>query len=217
MKSFLKSIFNLLPLSIRDAITKSRHLKRREHIVREWKLKGKPLPPPHGVKQIVIEKFRNMFKADIMVETGTYKGDMVETQKGNFKLIYSIELGEQLYNECKKRFREYNHIKLFLGDSGKVLPVVMKEIHRPALFWLDGHYSGGSTVAGNKNCPVYEELDAIFSGGLNHILLIDDARDFNGTHDYPSKEELSAYILSRKPDYLFEVEDNIIRTYPKQK
>ena len=115
---------------------------------------------------------------------------MVEAQRNHFEKIYSIELSEKLFNRAKKRFKDYSHITILHGDSGIVLNKLIPEIDKPALFWLDGHYSGGITAKGEKECPVPEELKTILKSSLPHIILIDDARLFNGTHDYPTIEQI---------------------------
>jgi hypothetical protein len=169
------------------------------------------LPPPHIVKQKAIEEFREKFQINILVETGTYLGDMVEAQRTSFEKIYSIELSEKLFNRAVKRFKDNSHITILQGDSGVVLNKLITEIDQPALFWLDGHYSGGITAKAEKECPVPEELDTILKSSLPHIILIDDARLFNGTQDYPTIEEIKNMINKRDDSYLLEIKDDIIR------
>ena len=53
----------------------------------------------------------------------------------------------------------------------------------------------GDTAKGSKFCPIYEELNAIFTSIDKHCLLIDDARLFNGADDYPTLDELKGFIL----------------------
>jgi hypothetical protein len=82
------------------------------------------------------------------------------------------------------------------------------------LFWLDGHYSGGATARGHKDCPVLEELDAIFNSPFEHVIYIDDARLFTGKDDYPTLEALKAYVHDRKPGYTMDVVNDCIRLTP---
>jgi hypothetical protein len=180
----------------------------------EWEKNGKPLPPPHIVKQMAIEEYRKKFHTEILVETGTYLGEMVEAQRDHFKKIYSIELSEKLFNKAQKRFKAHLHINILHGDSGIVLNKLMNEIDKPALFWLDGHYSHGMTAKGEKECPVPENLTLSSKVPLPHIILIDDARLFNGTHDYPTIEQIEEIIRSNKQQYLVEIKDDIIRLTP---
>lgn len=173
---------------------------------------GRPIPPPHLIKQQIIKDYQSKSKYKILVESGTYYGYMIYAQKDNFKKIYSIELSEQLYKLAANRFKKYNHINILEGDSGKVLKNILAEINEPIIFWLDGHYSAGVTAKGDRNCPILEEIDAIFSGPiLPHILLIDDARCFIGENDYPTIEQLSSYIANKNVKFKFSVEDDIIR------
>lgn len=124
---------------------------------------------------------------------------MVWAQRKNFRKNYSIELSEPLYIKAKKRFKRYSHINILQGDSGKVLHTMLDKMTEKSIFWLDGHYSSGITAKGDKECPIYEELSAIFKSEKNHILLIDDARCFTGQGDYPSIEELSGFIKTIYP------------------
>ncbi len=70
--------------------------------------------------------------------------------KDAFKDVYSVEIGDDLYNAAKQKFRNSKNVHLFHGDSGKVLAELLYRIDQPALFWLDGHYSAGITAKGSK-------------------------------------------------------------------
>ncbi len=187
-----------------------------KYLFSKWKRNGMPVPPPHIVKQKVIAYYQQKFGYKTLIETGTYLGAMLEAQKNNFKKIISIELGVELYEKAVKKFKNYKHITIVQGDSGKVMPSIMKNINEPAIFWLDGHYSEGVTARGEKDCPIYEEIDAIFANhNYNHILLIDDARHFVGVNDYPTIEDLTNYVKSKDSEYYVEVKDDIIRFVKK--
>lgn len=189
---------------------KSKSLNHQD-IIQDWINKGKPLPPPHPYKQLLINNVKKELDFDIFIETGTYLGEMVEAQIEKFKKIYSIELSFELYSNAKQKFSEYEKVKIIHGDSGQVLKVLIKEISEPAIFWLDGHYSAGITAKGEKECPIFEELEAIFSGNIKqHVILIDDARLFIGENDYPTKSQLEDFVKSYFPDAKFLVEDDVI-------
>ncbi len=162
-------------------------------------------------KQQLIETFQKKYGYNVLIETGTFLGDMVEAQKDNFKKIYSIELQQDLAEKAKARFLKMNHIRILQGDSSKLLGEILSEVNEPAIFWLDAHYSGGLTARGEKDCPIYAEVDAIFKKNLNHILLIDDAKYFTGEGDYPKIDDLTVYIQKKDERYKVEVEGNVIR------
>ncbi|PJC68198.1 hypothetical protein CO015_04855 [candidate division WWE3 bacterium CG_4_8_14_3_um_filter_42_11] len=166
-------------------------------------------------KQQVIRHYQREAGYKILVETGTYFGEMVNSQKNNFDKIISIELDNNLYKRAFDKFKKYKHIKILNGDGGEVLNDVCKELDKPAIFWLDGHYSGGITAKGKKETPICEELKAIFKKNYNHIILIDDARLFIGENDYPTIVELSRFIKQRNSEYNIEVKEDIIRAVPK--
>jgi len=172
--------------------------------------------PPHIFKQTVLKEYSKRYGLKILVETGTYLGDMVEAMRADFDLIYSIELSKDLYEKAMIRFKGVNNIEIIQGDSGIELPILMNKINQPALFWLDGHYSGGITARGNMDTPIFEELNTIFNHfDTAHVILIDDARCFEKDPCYPSMEELIKFIGSKKCSVEIVVQDDIIRICPQ--
>ncbi len=206
MKHIINYILNrFMPQRLRA------ELKKREQL-KKWKSEGFPVPAPHIVKQMVIQEYQKRYSIAILVETGTYLGHMIEAQKNIFKKIYSIELGQDLFDKAVDKFKQDRYVLLFQGDSGKVLPEIVSQISEPAIFWLDGHYSEGITAKGEKECPILEELAAIFAhGNYNHVLLIDDARCFTGQGDYPSIDELVGIVKNKNENYQVEVKHDVIR------
>ena len=213
IKKILKPFIPQMVLSLFRMRNQKKKIKQfHQKELEEWENNGFPVPPPHIVKQIIIKEYQSKYLYKTLVETGTYLGDMIQAQKSNFKKIYSIELGIDLFNNAKQRFKKDRNVIIIQGDSGKVLPDVLLKINEPAIFWLDGHYSAGITAKGDKDCPIFEELDAIFSyNNFKHILLIDDARMFVGEGDYPTIQELTNYIRSKNEKYRVYVEHDIIR------
>ena len=194
-------------------VNKNRMLN--EYVVfNDWLRSGSVGLPPHVFKQNTIYEFKQKFQYEIFIETGTYLGDMIEAQKKFFKKLYSIELSKKLYSMAVKRFRKDKNVEILQGDSGKVLSQIVSKLDESAIFWLDGHYSAGMTAKGDKECPIFEELDAIFAGkNLNHVLLIDDARCFIGQGDYPTIDELTKFIKRHNPAYNIEIKKDIICFY----
>ena len=184
-------------------------------IFTRWHLQGKPVPPPHIVKQKKILSMARAHHITTFIETGTYRGDMVAAVKNSFRQIHSIELSNDLYKRASQKFSDQLHIHIHHGDSGVMLSQIIEKLKAPALFWLDGHYSGQSTSRSQTNTPIMRELEQIFAAGtFNHVILIDDARCFNGTHDYPDIAELRDFILSYRPNADITVEDDIIMVVP---
>jgi hypothetical protein len=207
MKKYIKS---KLPIEVVRSIVEFRYNNFPGKIINDWKKQGCPIPPPPVVKQKLIRDTQKQYGYNILVETGTYLGYMVSAQKRNFKKIFSIELDHKLHERAVRKFGSRKNIKLIQGDSGEKLADVTKEINEPAIFWLDGHYSGGFTAKGESNCPIWKELDIVFSNRNDHIILIDDARDFKGENDYPTVEEVKTYIKAKNPNYTVFVENDII-------
>jgi hypothetical protein len=196
-------------------IFKKKATPSQQQLLSEWEQKGRPAPPPHIVKQNIIKEYQQKYHTSILVETGTYMGDMVAAMCNSFNQIFSIELSEKLHRKAVKKFSTYSHIHLLQGDSGKQLNEIVKQLNEPALFWLDGHYSGGITAMGDKECPVPEELATILTSNYKHVILIDDARLFNGTHDYPTIEQVENILQSYGAKYNLDNQDDVLRLTPK--
>jgi len=187
---------------------------RDARILLRWILAGRPVPPPHLVKQRAIRAYARKNRLSIFVETGTYRGDMVAAVKHGFEKVYSIELGADLHRLAQERFAADSHVTILQGDSGEVLSGLLPRIDRPALFWLDGHYSEGDTARSALITPIRRELDQILAHPLarRHVILIDDARLFTGEDDYPTMESLNA-VLARAGFAPGRVQDDIIRIH----
>ncbi len=217
MKELVKQLIKHTPLyPPLKAINSGRARQKREEAERrDWERRGRPEPPPPVIKQMALRKFAEQYRLRIFVETGTYIGDTVEAMKHCFDKIYSIELSEELFEAAKQRFASEQHIELVQGDSGKEIEKILGLVDQPALFWLDGHYSAGVTALGEKETPIYEELDHILNAeDLGHVIVIDDARCFGGNPVYPTVENVKEFVKSKRHNVKITVEEDSIRIFP---
>ncbi len=161
----------------------------------DWYRAGRPVPPPHSIKELTIQKYARRYGTRVFIESGTFMGDMVAAMLPRFDRLFSIELSAELAAKAQARFANEAKVSIVQGDSGVVLFEVLKEVDVPALFWLDGHYSAGITAKADLNTPIHNELKAILEHPIkNHVILIDDARLFVGKDDYPTLDELKKFI-----------------------
>jgi len=209
----LKSI--LSPL-IRDTFLWDLRQNRRDRAnVAAWQVAGKPVPPPTLVKYVTLADFAVAFHLETFIETGTLFGGSLYALKRRFKTLYSIELSPELAEKARHRFRSSPHIHILQGDSGAVLSELLEKIAGPCLFWLDGHYSGGVTARADLDTPILKELQTILDHPCKgHVILIDDARMFNGTDDYPTIETLRQLFATQRPNFEFSVANDSIRIHP---
>lgn len=184
----------------------------RARITMQWWLAGKPVPPPNVVKQRTVICYQTRYGLRTFVETGTYTGEMVQALSGHVDRIISIEVAPALHAQAAKRFAGKPHIRLLLGDSAALLPGVLESLDGPTLFWLDGHYMGGESGRGIDNTPIMAELTALVAHPVRgHVVLIDDARLFDGTDSYPRLDELTTWVKARRPGTHVSIDGDIIR------
>lgn len=175
------------------------------------------MPPPHRIKQQILEGYAANFGTRTLIETGTFRGDMLYAMKSHFDRLISIELSPELANKARARFKKDPQIEIVNGDSGKMLKSILQGVSQPTLFWLDGHYSSGVTARGDLDTPIVAELRTVFDHPItSNVILIDDARLFNGTDDYPTIPELQEIVRKLKPDYSFSVRNDVIRIHPQR-
>ncbi|MGA2435367.1 MAG: hypothetical protein ABSG25_08780 [Bryobacteraceae bacterium] len=159
---------------------------------------------------ITSDLFKKYFN-EILIETGSFEGHGIQAAlDAGFKTVYSIELSERFYNFCKNKFKDNPYVNLVFGDSSIMLKEVLKNINSKCTIFLDGHFSGGETSKGLKNSPLIEELEAIKQHIIkNHIILIDDLRDWIISPDCDFNVDiLKQKILEINPKYKFIIEDS---------
>lgn len=202
-----------MSLSLRDTVKRSPAWPmvmavRRARAVAQWQCTGKPVPPPHAVKVRNVIQLASRYGASTLVETGTYLGEMIEATKSRFDRIVSVEIHPTLASRAVERFKRDRHVTILVGDSAVLMPGILAQIGpAPALFWLDGHYSGEGTGRAGYQTPIVHEIETIAAHrrGFCDVILIDDARAFGTSTGYP---EQTAFI--NMIDELFAVTPTII-------
>ena len=166
-------------------------------VLAEWRRAGRPIPPPPDMKRRIVRAYARTEGLAVFIETGTYYGETIAVVADLFPRVVSIELSPKYHALARQRFADKPHVELLHGDSGEVLQGVLATLDRPALFWLDGHYSGDDTARGALETPLLAELRAILAHRVKgHVVLIDDARLLDGTHDYPTLQEVEEVARS---------------------
>lgn len=154
------------------------------------------------------------FKNKIFVETGTYIGNGLNCAiKAGFEKCYSIEIHKNIHDIAVNRFDseiKNNKVKLFCGNSEIYFKQIVSCLKDKTTFWLDAHISSqyGQMLA--KNCPIFEELEAIKNHEIKeHTILIDDLDCFdNNMHDNIKIDDVINYIKTINENYQFEFLDS---------
>lgn len=179
-----------------------------------WTLRGRPLRSPHLLKQRTVAEYARRYGLRVLIETGTYYGEMVAAMKKRFAEIYSVEFDSVLAQRAAKKFAAWPHIHIREGDSQQVVPEILRSLKTPALFWLDAGYYGWAGLQGDKR-RLTRELEAILRHPVrNHVVLMDDARGLNGQNGAPTVAELKQRIESEFPGRNVEVKYDILRITP---
>jgi hypothetical protein len=176
-----------------------------------------------GPPEDVVIKLAKLNNCSVFVETGTFRGETARWASKHFDIVYTIERAENIYKLYRKELQQLKNVKSLLGDSREILPLVLKEVDdKKAVFWLDGHWSGGETAGADDECPVLDEL-ACLTDRTDDIILIDDARLFLSAPPKPHKPSEWPTIaeiidaLSRGGKHPFiQIIDDIIFAIPRK-
>ena len=164
-------------------------------------------------KRAEIKKWQAMTGYKLFVETGTFLGETTLAMSNVFERCWTIEIDKSLYEEALRRFGGRTNITALHGDSETRIVEILREIDAPAVFWLDGHFSRSNTGRGAADTAIVTELRRIFEHPIkDHVILIDDARDFLGINGYPTIKALQHFVRAHSP-YRMRVSNDIIRLY----
>lgn len=105
-----------------------------------------------------------------IVETGTYKGTTTEYLAQTSGLpVQTVELDPRHFGFARARFLWSRQVRCECGDSRPFLRRVLgtpAHPDQPIFVYLDAHW--------NDDLPLKEEIEIIFSGRKNAVVMIDD-------------------------------------------
>lgn len=119
-------------------------------------------------------RLKKIFDYDIIVETGTYRGDSLRILKTIFKKVYTCEVSKELYNEVQAEtgLVDENVIHI-LGNSPDCLKEWFKEINHDKFYlYLDAHW--------DSYWPLLDELEQVIDFKYKPVIIIHDFDTENG-------------------------------------
>jgi hypothetical protein len=174
-----------------------------------------------GIPKEIVIALAKINNSTVFVETGTFHGETTKWASDYFEAAHTIERAESLYRMHRDELAGIRGVTPHLGDSRTILPKILNVIGaRRAIFWLDGHWSGGETSGANDECPLLDEL-ACLADRTDDIILIDDARLFLSVppspHDpghWPTILDISAVLVHSSRLPFVQVFDDVIFIVP---
>src|SRR5947207_1745250 len=93
-------------------------------------------------EELILQLPRRFGPKDV-VQTGTFPGKTAVWAAGHFPRVITIEASKEIYDEMHARRAGHANIEFLFGSSRDLLASVVARLTGPAIFWLDGHWSGG--------------------------------------------------------------------------
>lgn len=154
----------------------------------------------------------------ILVETGTYFGDTAHFVGSRGYRVVTVEVEPRLAALARERFKPAKNITVLQGDSGRIMAEITSGLDQRALFYLDGHYSGGRTGRGELETPVLKEVETILAQApIGSIVIVDDARCFGSSPDYPLLADFLSGLRRKGVEDAIVMDDSIRFSVPKRR
>ena len=162
-----------------------------------WVRRGFADQSPRFIKLKILDTAENV---DLWIETGTFMGETTFYLGKDLCQVVSFEPSEELAEAAKQRFFAYPNIRIVNSQSEDRLDEILTDVS-PAIdhlaFWLDGHFSEGTTYRGSKETPITSELETIakHNSSFKEItIFVDDFRCFvTVMTDYPAPSFLTVW------------------------
>lgn len=131
-----------------------------------------------GLPKELVIRIQREFHITEFVETGTYMGGTAKWASAHFQHVRTVEASKYYYDCLMLEHLAYQNVDFVFGDSRLELQKIVPALQGPAIFWLDGHWSGENTYGSDDECPLLEEIQVIAGSPHEHFIFIDDARLF---------------------------------------
>jgi len=182
----------------------------------DWLSRGFSVPCPKFVKDAVL--IRQNLSNSTWIETGTLHGDTTQILAQIATKVFTIEPEPSLFAKAKERFSGNPKVEVINDISENALSPILQNAEGNVCFWLDGHYSGGTTFAGPNDTPLVQELIQIetqLHRFTEIMIAIDDVRFCGRRHaygEYPSLDYLVDWSRKRSLSWNIEYDIFIAKT-----
>ena len=119
-----------------------------------------------GLLKEEIKRLISLYGIRSAVETGTYQGCTTRALAALVPAVYTIEISPDMFAESGERLAGVPNVRRYCGASPDVLPGLLPQIERPALYYLDAHWNG--------NYPLPREVEIIAEHDPRPVILMHD-------------------------------------------
>lgn len=169
---------------------------------------------PSDILRHIIKEYPEYKGIDILIETGTFKGDVAWYESHLFKEIHTVEIKRELYEKAQARLKNKSNVICYCGNSAEVLPEILKKIRKRCILLLDAHWSGDSSVNWEESCWKGWGVDTGYRGDKttipsaeNQTPLKNEVESIAKLHHYPSVIIIDDWISINTKDRAFKGEN----------
>jgi hypothetical protein len=151
---------------------------------------------------------KKQFDYDIIIETGTNKGESLEILKNIFKKVYTCEIVPDFYQEVQSKPGLVDERVVHeLSNSPEFLKKYFTEIgHDKFFLYLDAHWY--------DYCPLYDELQVVKDFNFKPVIIIHDFNTKNGfAYGGAGMEKVDFSLVEEKIKHIYGGENTYITHY----
>ncbi len=169
---------------------------------------------PSDILHRITKEYPEYKGINILVETGTFGGDVPWFECHLFKEVHTIEIDKNLYEKAKMRLKNKSNIFCWYGDSAEILSEVLRRIKKRCVFFLDAHWSGDSSVNWKESSWKGYGIDTGYRGNKtiapspeSQNPLKDEIESIAKLHPYPSVIIIDDWLNINTKDRSFKGEN----------
>jgi hypothetical protein len=139
---------------------------------------------------------RDRFDIDLLIETGTWRGNSINIFCKHFRKCVSIESDKDCYYHAVEVNKNNPNVQLLFGNSPDILKTILIKQQKNTMFFLDAHWG--------DYWPLLDELQTISDFNIKPIIAIHDffTPDENGFskfgYDKYGNQPLDLHYVSNK-------------------
>ena len=154
-------------------------------------------PPPDpglafagdGLLEKEIRRLISQYGIQSAVETGTYQGATTRALAAMVPEVHTVEISPASFAQSRRRLDGVPNVRQYCGATPDVLPRLLPQVRKPALYYLDAHWNG--------SYPLPREVEIIAAHDPQPVIVMHDMQ-------VPGHPELHADPRPDGSPYCFE-------------
>ena len=95
-----------------------------------------------GLLEKEIRRLISQYGIKSAVETGTFQGATTRALAAMVPEVHTVEISPAFFAQSRQRLDGVTNVRQYCGATPDVLPGLLPQVRKPALYYLDAHWNG---------------------------------------------------------------------------